>query len=86
MDSHTSRLCSVPRTLIEARFVEQVLEDLNSPDFTPAMLAGTKASIAVDTDPAEIGKVAAAASELSELFSRTLDTFAQFSDPASSST
>ncbi|MGO1072681.1 recombinase family protein [Lysobacter sp. CA199] len=73
---------SVSRPVIEAQFIEQVLEDLNSPDFAPAMLAGTKASLATDTDPAEIRKVAASVSELSERISKTLDMAAQLSDPA----
>ncbi|MGH8080008.1 MAG: recombinase family protein [Lysobacter sp.] len=79
---HKGQARSVSRSMIEAQFVEQVMADLNSPDFAPAMLAGTKASLAAETDPAEIRKVAAAAAELSERISKTLDMAAQLADPS----
>ncbi|QWF19230.1 hypothetical protein [Lysobacter capsici] len=58
---HKGQARSVSRSMIEAQFGEQVMADLNSPDFAPAILAGTKASLAAETDLAEIRKVAAAA-------------------------
>lgn len=73
---------SISRATIEAQVIDQVLSDIATPDFAPAMLKATRAALASDTDPAALRAVEAEVARLAEQISRTLDLAAQLADPA----
>ena len=73
---------SISKATIESQVIDRVLEDLASPGFAPALVHATRASLANDTDPAALRRIAAEVAELEAQISRTMDLAAQLSDAA----
>ena len=73
---------SLSRATLEDQVIDQVLEDLSSPGFAPALLSGTRAALASETDPAALRRMRAEISELATRISRTMDLAADLADPA----
>lgn len=73
---------SLSRATLEDQITDQVLEDLSSPGFAPALISGTRSTLASDTDPAAIRRIRGDVAELATRISRTLDLAAQLADPA----
>ncbi|MFC3549423.1 recombinase family protein [Lysobacter cavernae] len=73
---------SISKASIDAQVIDQVLEDLASPGFAPALVHATRASLASDTDPAALRRISAEVTELATQISRAMDLAVQLSDPA----
>ena len=73
---------SIARATLEDQVISQVLEDLASPGFAPALLSGTRAALASETDPAALRRMRSEISELASKISRTMDLAADLADPA----
>jgi hypothetical protein len=73
---------SIAKATVEAQVIDQVLEELSSPGFAPALVHATRASLASDTDPAALRRIANEVKDLASQISRTMDLAAQLSDPA----
>lgn len=50
---------SIPRAAIDAQVLDQVLTDITSPAFAPALVHATRAALVSDTDPATQRQLAA---------------------------
>lgn len=73
---------SLSREALESQVLDHVLEDLASPAFAPALLSGTRAALASETDPAALRRLRTSIAELASKISRTLDLAADLEDPA----
>jgi site-specific DNA recombinase len=73
---------SLARATLEDQITGQVLEDLASPGFAPALISGTRSSLANDTDPAAVRRLGAEVAEVATRISRTMDLAAELADPA----
>lgn len=79
---HNGRSLSISRSAIEAQVIDQVLEDLASPGFAPALVHATRASLASDTDPTALRRISNEVTDLATQISRTMDLATQLADPA----
>lgn len=73
---------SVSRDQVESQVLSQVLADMSSPGFAPALVHATRASLASDTDPATRRKLSAELLATTDKISRMLDMATDLADPA----
>jgi site-specific DNA recombinase len=78
----TGKVRSLSRATLDDQVIDQVLADLASPGFAPALLSGTRSALANDTDPAALRRLAAEITDLAARISRTMDLATELADPA----
>ena len=73
---------SISRATIDAQVLDQVLTDITSPAFAPALVHATRAALASDSAPATRRQLAAEIEAIGRKISRMLDMAADLADPA----